>query len=312
MKAIAFVTQKGGSGKSTLCISLAVAAQQAGRSVCILEMDRQATVSDWAEHRHADTPEVAQIDATQLDDIMMRLRASDFDYVFIDTPGVDSPGSLAAIRAADLCVVPCRPTPADLRAFKPTLAAIYRLEKKFAFVLNQTRPAPIAFGTRPTVSPSSAFCRTSTSSCGTTTRMRSASARASQNIIRPAWRLRKSGACGAGSRSGRRESRRMSKPPKLSLASIVAAASPVPARQQSAEIVPISTSAPPAGGTNPRGTLKQRAKQLSVYLEPPVHDQLRDIAYTERTKIHQLMLEALDLLFKARGALSIEQLTKER
>jgi chromosome partitioning protein len=140
MKAITFVTQKGGSGKSTLCISLAVAAQEAGQSVCILEMDRQATVSDWAEHRKADTPEVAQIDATQLDDIMTRLRDSDFDYVFIDTPGVDSPGTLAAIRAADLCVIPCRPTPADLRAFKPTLAAIYRLEKKFAFVLNQTPP----------------------------------------------------------------------------------------------------------------------------------------------------------------------------
>jgi chromosome partitioning protein len=140
MKAITFVTQKGGSGKSTLCISLAVAAQEAGQSVCILEMDRQATVTDWAEHRKADTPEVAQIDATQLDDIMNRLRESDFDYVFIDTPGVDSPGTLAAIRAADLCVIPCRPTPADLRAFKPTLAAIYRLEKKFAFILNQTPP----------------------------------------------------------------------------------------------------------------------------------------------------------------------------
>ena len=140
MKAITFVTQKGGSGKSTLCISLAVAAQEAGASVCILEMDRQATVSDWAEHRRQATPEVAQIDATQLDQVMARLRNSDFDYVFIDTPGVDSPGSLAAIRAADLCVIPCRPTPADLRAFKPTLAAVYRLEKKFAFVLNQTPP----------------------------------------------------------------------------------------------------------------------------------------------------------------------------
>src|SRR3954462_568513 len=125
MKAITFVTQKGGSGKSTLCISLAVAAQEAGRSVCILEMDRQATVSDWAEHRYADTPEVAQIDATQLDDIMQRLRVSDFDYVFIDTPGVDSPGSPGATRAAALCVTPCRPPPADLWAFKPTLAAIY-------------------------------------------------------------------------------------------------------------------------------------------------------------------------------------------
>jgi chromosome partitioning protein len=158
MKAITFVTQKGGSGKSTLCINLAVAAQEAGRSVCILEMDRQATVSDWAEHRTSESPEVAQVDATQLDEVMRNLRGSAYvdatqldevmrnlrgsayDYVFIDIPGVDSPGTLSAIRAADLCIIPCRPTPADLRAFKPTLAAVYRLEKRFAFVLNQTPP----------------------------------------------------------------------------------------------------------------------------------------------------------------------------
>jgi chromosome partitioning protein len=140
MKAITFVTQKGGSGKSTLCISLAVAAQQAGASVCILEMDRQATISDWAENRTAEGPEVAQIEAQQLEDVMRRLKESSYDYVFIDTPGVDSQGTLAAIRVADLCVIPTRPTPADLRAFKPTLAAVYRLEKKFAFVLNQTPP----------------------------------------------------------------------------------------------------------------------------------------------------------------------------
>src|SRR3954471_3008939 len=140
MKPITFVTQKGGSGKSTLCINLAVAAQEAGRSVCILEMHRQATVSDWAEHRTSESPEVAQVDATQLDEVMRNLRGSAYDYVFIDTPGVDSPGTLSAIRAADLCIIPCRPTPADLRAFKPTLAAVYRLEKRFAFVLNQTPP----------------------------------------------------------------------------------------------------------------------------------------------------------------------------
>jgi chromosome partitioning protein len=140
MKVISFVTQKGGSGKSTLCISLAVAAQELGKSVCILEMDRQATVSDWAEHRNSESPEVAQIDATQLDGVMAGLKGTGYDYVFIDTPGIDSPGSLSAIRAADLCIIPCRPTPADLRAFKPTLASIYRLEKRFAFVLNQTPP----------------------------------------------------------------------------------------------------------------------------------------------------------------------------
>jgi len=140
MKAITFVTQKGGSGKSTLCINLAIAAEEAGRSVCILEMDRQATISDWAENRAVETPEVAQVDATQLEQVMASLKGSAYDYAFIDTPGVDSPGTLAAIRVADLCLIPCRPTPADLRAFKPTLAAIYRLEKRFAFILNQTPP----------------------------------------------------------------------------------------------------------------------------------------------------------------------------
>lgn len=101
----------------------------------------------------------------------------------------------------------------------------------------------------------------------------------------------------------------MSKPPKLSLASIVASSAPLPARA-GGEVVPLTPMRVPEAHS--RGTLKQRAKQLSVYLEPSVHDQLRDLAYTERTKIHQLMLESLDLLFKARGALSIKQLSDPR
>ena len=100
----------------------------------------------------------------------------------------------------------------------------------------------------------------------------------------------------------------MSKQPRLSLASIVASAVP-PSQRGGGEVVQLPPARP--ADANPRGTLKERAKQLSVYLEPPVHDQLRDIAYTERTKIHQLMLEALDLLFKARGALSIAQLNEQ-
>ena len=101
----------------------------------------------------------------------------------------------------------------------------------------------------------------------------------------------------------------MSKPPKLSLASIVASAVPV-SNRPGGEVIQLAPAKPVEA--NPRGTLKERAKQLSVYLEPPVHDQLRDIAYSERTKIHQLMLEALDLLFQKRGALSINQLMQQR
>jgi hypothetical protein len=86
----------------------------------------------------------------------------------------------------------------------------------------------------------------------------------------------------------------MSKQPKLNLKAIVAASVPAAVEADIART--------PQLGPQPQKTLKERAKQLSVYLEPPVYDQLRDIAYTERTKIHPLMLEALDLLFKQNAA----------
>jgi hypothetical protein len=96
----------------------------------------------------------------------------------------------------------------------------------------------------------------------------------------------------------------MPRPPRLSLKSIVAAtASPL----QEAKVVQFR-SEPARVAAGGRGTLKERSKQLSVYLDPAVYDQLRDIAYTERTKIHPLMLEALDLLFNNRGARSIREL----
>jgi chromosome partitioning protein len=72
--------------------------------------------------------------------IVGRLNLAGIDFAFIDTPGIDSPGTALAIRLSDLCLIPCRPSPADLRGMAPTLAAIHRLERDFAFVLNQTPP----------------------------------------------------------------------------------------------------------------------------------------------------------------------------
>jgi hypothetical protein len=97
----------------------------------------------------------------------------------------------------------------------------------------------------------------------------------------------------------------MPKPPRLSLKSIVAATAG-PALQE-AKVLPFR-SGPAKSAATGRGTLKERSKQLSVYLDPAVYDQLRDIAHTERAKIHPLMLEALDLLFANRGARSIREL----
>ena len=57
-------------------------------------------------------------------------------------------------------------------------------------------------------------------------------------------------------------------------------------------------------GTSPQAlkpTLKQRARQVSLYLEPAVYDALRDIAHAERTKLHTLILEGVDAVLRRRG-----------
>ena len=102
----------------------------------------------------------------------------------------------------------------------------------------------------------------------------------------------------------------MPKPLKPNLKSIVAASQPIHLHGEGS-VVRLQPAADAALQAKGKATLKERAKQLSVYLEPPVYDQLRDLAYTERSKIHTLMLEALDLLFTQRGVPSIRELEKQ-
>jgi cellulose biosynthesis protein BcsQ len=108
MHVISFVTQKGGSGKSTTAASVAVAALEQGRRVFLLELDRQGTLSDWNESRKAETgPEFERIDATALDKAISTLKDADYELVVIDTPGIDSPAANAAMRVARKAVRLC-------------------------------------------------------------------------------------------------------------------------------------------------------------------------------------------------------------
>ena len=133
-----FVTQKGGSGKTTLAINCAVAAMLAKKRAVIFDMDEQATAESWYQDREAETPQLVRVKSTELDKAIKEAEARKFDVVFIDTPGRDNAGTAAAIKAADFCVVPCRPTPADMKATPATIETIRRLDKPAAFVLMQT------------------------------------------------------------------------------------------------------------------------------------------------------------------------------
>ena len=61
MRTIAFTSQKGGTGKSTLAIGLAVVAMEDGERVFILETDPQGTVSYWSARRSNPEPAIERI-----------------------------------------------------------------------------------------------------------------------------------------------------------------------------------------------------------------------------------------------------------
>ena len=147
MRVITLASQKGGTGKSTLCIGLAVAAIEDGERVLMLETDRQGTISNWAARRASPEPFVERVtDRYQIERALRALDRRGCTLLIIDTPGSDNDVVADAIRAASLCLIPARPSQADIEATHPTLKAIRGLNKEFAFVLNQTPPR----GQRPT------------------------------------------------------------------------------------------------------------------------------------------------------------------
>lgn len=140
MKVISLVTQKGGSGKTTLALNFAVAAMGKKERVVILDMDAQGTARKWYERRVDENPPLVEVVASDLEKAVAGARAQKFDWVLIDTPGRDDAAQAAAIRVADFCIIPCRPSAADLEATPTTVETIKRLKKPYAFVLTQTPP----------------------------------------------------------------------------------------------------------------------------------------------------------------------------
>jgi chromosome partitioning protein len=139
MYTIVLATQKGGSGKSTLAVGLALAAQQAGHHVRLIDTDPQATLSNWQCRRGPAEPLVETI--RYADNVAQRLPALDRGGVtltIIDTASGVTAATKAAIGCADLCLIPARPSLAEIEATKPTLRVIRDRMKPFAFILNQT------------------------------------------------------------------------------------------------------------------------------------------------------------------------------
>lgn len=143
MRTIALVTQKGGSGKTTLAAALAVAASAAGETVIALDLDPQGSLTAWGNDRKSETPAVDSLSGAklaQLSTILTSLARKGFTLAILDCPGIASTATNTAMSAADLCLIPTRPTRLDIRATKPTIESLMAMKRSFAFVLNQCPP----------------------------------------------------------------------------------------------------------------------------------------------------------------------------
>src|SRR5438093_8619929 len=114
MHVIAVIAQKGGTGKTTMTLALAVAAQLAGKVAAVIDLDPQATASNWSDRRQADSPVVVSTQPARLPHVLKSAEESGAALVLIDTPPRAEQAALAAAKAADLILIPCRPAIYDL------------------------------------------------------------------------------------------------------------------------------------------------------------------------------------------------------
>jgi chromosome partitioning protein len=137
---ITLAAQKGGVGKTTLAVNLAVAAQAAGIRTALVDLDPQESATAWSERREAELPHVEPISARRLDQAIDAAEANGFALTIIDTPPAAGAEAAAAAQRADLVVIPCRPSLIDLDAIKRTAQLITSTGRAGVVVLNAAPP----------------------------------------------------------------------------------------------------------------------------------------------------------------------------
>ena len=136
MKTLAIVSRKGGAGKTTIAVHLAVAAEAHGLATAIFDLDPQASAALWSDHRGQPIPAVVPAQAPRLAGLLAQARSQNTDFVIIDTaPHADAMASEAA-ALADAILIPCRPSAFDLDAIGASVRLARSVGKPAFIVIN--------------------------------------------------------------------------------------------------------------------------------------------------------------------------------
>jgi chromosome partitioning protein len=142
MKVWSIVSQKGGSGKTTLALHLAIAAAKT-RKVLVIDLDPQQSAERWHAIRQRttgskDDPSIAAGPYQKLADMLRTARKLGAELVLIDTPPKLDKAIIQSLRAATMVLVPLKSAVLDLQALEDSsdLINLAKARSKAAVILN--------------------------------------------------------------------------------------------------------------------------------------------------------------------------------
>lgn len=139
MQIVAVISQKGGSGKTTLALHLAVAAA-AGKNTAIIDLDPQASAATWSDRREQELPVVLSAHASRLPQEIERVKGAGCELLILDTAPHSDAAALDAAKVADLVLVPCRPAILDMETISNTLDLVRAKGAPVFVVMNAVAP----------------------------------------------------------------------------------------------------------------------------------------------------------------------------